>query len=277
MHTLRHPSTTDFNHCFFVDPTINLNADSSWTIDSNYGFPIFNSTRHRKIRLYYAFTGDRRDSNGKSAACECFVGGRNHVPYCGATIAVVVVLVFGTVCVCPHTVYYVTKTHALVSPLSHTPISPPPLSHHHTGHGTHTSGSAVGAPVNGNQYEGMAPDAKIAFWDLGRGGVDTIVPPADLNSDYYPVSYSVGARVHSDSWGSSSIAYDELAAQVDMFSWAHPVRLLCVVCWWGNDVYDHVTFMVSQQHPHPPPPPPQHIFTSSSLPTGFPPHVCCWQ
>ncbi len=133
-------------------------------------------------------------------------------------------------CVCAHP--WTTSHTLLFQPyLTTTPISPPPLSHHHTGHGTHTSGSAVGAPVNGNQYEGMAPDAKIAFWDLGRGGVDTIVPPADLNSDYYPVSYSVGARVHSDSWGSSSIAYDELAAQVDMFSWAHPVRLLCVVYW----------------------------------------------
>lgn len=75
----------------------------------------------------------------------------------------------------------------------------------------------------------MAPEAKIAFWDLGRGGADTIVPPADLASDYYPVSYAVGARVHSDSWGSSSLAYDELAAQVDMFSWAHQVCLVEVV------------------------------------------------
>lgn len=55
---------TDFNHCFFVDPTINLNADSAWTLDPSYGFPVFNSTRHRKIRLYYAFSGDRKDSNG---------------------------------------------------------------------------------------------------------------------------------------------------------------------------------------------------------------------
>ena len=69
---------------------------------------------------------------------------------------------------------------------------------------------------------GTAPDAKLAFNDLG-GGDGNIATPEDLASQYYGFAYDVGARVHSDSWGSASTSYDYMAAQVDLFTWQHQV------------------------------------------------------
>ena len=70
----------------------------------------------------------------------------------------------------------------------------------------------------------MAPDAKLAFTDLGSNGTDGIFTPEDLSTDYFPYAYGVGARVHSDSWGSSSVQYDYLASEVDLFTWQNQVR-----------------------------------------------------
>ena len=62
----------------------------------------------------------------------------------------------------------------------------------------------------------------MAFNDLGsgNGGIST---PEDLSSQYYGYAYDVGARVHSDSWGTASTSYDYMAAQVDLFTWQHQV------------------------------------------------------
>eukprot|EP00983_Pelagomonas_calceolata_P020678 650177-Pelagomonas_calceolata.AAC.1 len=46
-----------------------------------------------------------------------------------------------------------------------------------------------------------------------------VVTPADLNKNYFPFAYEEGARVHSDSWGSTQSAYDSLASEVDRFLW----------------------------------------------------------
>ncbi len=70
---------------------------------------------------------------------------------------------------------------------------------------------------------GMAPDAKLAFTDLGGGGSDGIFTPSDLSRSYYKYPYEVGARVHSDSWGSSSNDYEYMASEVDTFTWDHQV------------------------------------------------------
>ena len=105
------------------------------------------------------------------------------------------------------------------------------------GHGTHTMATLVGSPPLDDSsgksaaYGGMAPDAKLAFTDLsatsasrrfGGGGGDRggggIIVPGDIGSDYYKYAYSVGARVHSDSWGSPSTDYDHMAAEVDAFA-----------------------------------------------------------
>lgn len=89
------------------------------------------------------------------------------------------------------------------------------------GHGTHVVGSICGAPPGGDFEQGMAPDARVAFWDLAAGASDMVMPPNDLERTYYLVSYEAGARIHSDSWGSMSKDYDIMATQVDMFTWEH--------------------------------------------------------
>lgn len=68
---------------------------------------------------------------------------------------------------------------------------------------------------------GIAFDAKLAFSDLGSDGIST---PEDLATQYYNYAYTVGARVHSDSWGTTSTSYDYMATQVDLFSWQNQVN-----------------------------------------------------
>lgn len=76
----------------------------------------------------------------------------------------------------------------------------------------------------------MAPDAKLAFISLGSTGAENdVFTPQSLATGYFPFTYAVGARVHSDSWGSSSTAYDYMASQVDQFSWDHQVSLVWFV------------------------------------------------
>ena len=41
-------------------------------------------------------------------------------------------------------------------------------------------------------------------------------------NDYFPYTTAVGAAIHSDSWGSSSVTYDNEAVQVDEYCWKNP-------------------------------------------------------
>ena len=81
------------------------------------------------------------------------------------------------------------------------------------GHGTHVCGSAVGKvgtseatatqrSVN-SVYDGAASGAKLTFDDISSDGNKLDGIPDDLNSGLFPVPYWAGARVHSNSWGSS--------------------------------------------------------------------------
>ena len=92
------------------------------------------------------------------------------------------------------------------------------------GHGTHVVGSAAGS---GNRssglYKGMAPEAKISFYAAGDdSGSGTIyVLSGNLLKSYFNASYDDGARIHSNSWGSStSAAYSqEYSKAVDQYVW----------------------------------------------------------
>ena len=66
----------------------------------------------------------------------------------------------------------------------------------------------------------------MAFVDLADSSVSGIKIPQDLSVHYFPLTYGVGARVHSDSWGSASLDYDYMASQVDLFTWENQVRSL---------------------------------------------------
>ncbi|KAK9836281.1 hypothetical protein WJX81_001826 [Elliptochloris bilobata] len=79
----------------------------------------------------------------------------------------------------------------------------------------------VPTTLAGGLQQGMAPAAKLAFQDLGSGTSGSIDLPGDLAANYYPFSYTRGAHIHSDSWGTSTPDYDGLAFAVDYFAWAN--------------------------------------------------------
>ena len=108
------------------------------------------------------------------------------------------------------------------------------------GHGSHTTASLAGnakcsdssAQADQQLYNGMAPDAKLVFSDISNdetlGGL-----PEDLSTDYFPLPYSLGARIRSDSWGTSDAFYTESARYFDVFSFKNDEFLPLIAA--GND------------------------------------------
>ena len=108
------------------------------------------------------------------------------------------------------------------------------------GHGTHVAGSVAGSAVGTDaeheqaaRYNGAAPGAKLAFDDVGdaQGSLSGI--PYDLEEGLFPHSYAAGARLHSNSWGTTSIYYDSMSMEIDEFSYTHDDFLVLVAA--GND------------------------------------------
>lgn len=125
------------------------------------------------------------------------------------------------------------------------------------GHGTHVAGIAAGCIANADitstgQYDGMAPNAKIAFQDYASNGGGLCIPGM---SQLYGNGYAAGARVHTNSWGSffSGTGYYS-TSESDGYLYKNPVNLslfplhlvllfisigvghddllLCWKCWW---------------------------------------------
>ncbi|WP_304511313.1 discoidin domain-containing protein [Desulfopila sp. IMCC35008] len=88
-------------------------------------------------------------------------------------------------------------------------------------HGTHVAGTIAGKSLGpNNSYNGVAYDAKLVIQDIGYGGSLTGIP-YDLNT-YFQQAYNDGARIHSNSWGSSvSGAYTSFSQDADEFMWNH--------------------------------------------------------
>jgi len=104
-----------------------------------------------------------------------------------------------------------------------------------TGHGSHVAGTIVGDqsfvnPDNIN-YNGMAYKAKLTVQDVGADdwaacNLGTVGVPSSLASAF-SASYGLGARVHSNSWGSTSNAYDGYCVDVDNAMWNRKDYLVC--------------------------------------------------
>lgn len=89
------------------------------------------------------------------------------------------------------------------------------------GHGTHVAGILNGRTVEMfSSVEGHALDSKISFFDIGVSGTHNLHLPSHL-LDIFSVSYSSGARVHADPWGSSGNTYSMLSQEVDEFTFQH--------------------------------------------------------
>jgi len=88
------------------------------------------------------------------------------------------------------------------------------------GHGTHVVGSVVGHKSTDGSSEttgfadGIAKDAKVAFFDVGQtnGGLMT---PSDPSALFGPGRTSAGASFHSASWGNSNNAYGKWDFECD--------------------------------------------------------------
>lgn len=95
------------------------------------------------------------------------------------------------------------------------------------GHGTHVVGTIVGSMIHGGLEiaNGVAPDAKVSFFDVGEMNEEYLLVP-DLEKYVLPMAYEAGARVHSNSWGTTSNQYDYFSAEVDTFTYSHSDMLV---------------------------------------------------
>ncbi len=104
-----------------------------------------------------------------------------------------------------------------------------------TGHGSHVAGTVLGdqSYINpGNiGYNGMAYKAKLTVQDVGADdwtscNLGTLNVPSSLSAAF-AASYGLGARVHTNSWGSTSNAYDGYSVDVDNAMWQRKDALIC--------------------------------------------------
>jgi hypothetical protein len=99
------------------------------------------------------------------------------------------------------------------------------------GHGTHVVGSILGDRVD-DVHDGMAYNAKIAFYDIGVANAEYLNVPGNLATDMFPYAKRVNALLHSNSWGSASNSMTGDARQVDQYSWDNQDFLVLVAA--GN-------------------------------------------
>jgi len=106
------------------------------------------------------------------------------------------------------------------------------------GHGTHTAGSILGSgAASGGQFRGMAYEAELVHQSVGDAAGNLTGLGADLYT-LFAESYSNGAFIHSDSWGSSAYgAYDSECRSTDLFAWDNPEHLAVFAA--GNDGRDN--------------------------------------
>ncbi|KAG2389049.1 hypothetical protein C9374_014449 [Naegleria lovaniensis] len=123
-------------------------------------------------------------------------------------------------------------------------------------HGTHVAGTIVSQSTTDalSQHNGIAPDAKVAFTDIGcsdpKGcschGVEkgcycdgrydkkcpasdrAVYPPNSLSEDYFPFAYKLGSRIHTNSWGGGAgiLGYSIDTADIDKYVWEHKDMLI---------------------------------------------------
>ncbi len=109
------------------------------------------------------------------------------------------------------------------------------------GHGTHVAGSVLGdgdSTTLGHTVRGTAPAARLVLQSVldSGGGLDGL--PDDLHDLFDPPYGADGARVHTNSWGSTvgDGRYNSNSHEVDEFVWEHRD---CVICFSaGNEGVD---------------------------------------
>lgn len=103
----------------------------------------------------------------------------------------------------------------------------------HRYHGTHVAGTVAGYSSSNLLVKGHAFNAKIAFFDVGIPSEEYLLVPASFMSDVLIPLYDSGARIMSNSWGSSGNYYTASSLNVDTFMWLYPDALVLFAA--GND------------------------------------------
>ena len=103
------------------------------------------------------------------------------------------------------------------------------------GHGTHVCGSVMGksSQSSGSPDDGMAYEAKVAFYDIGVPNAQYLNVPGNVYTQMLPYAKRVGANLHSNSWGSPNNVYTSDAMQMDAYSFDNQDFLVLVAA--GND------------------------------------------
>jgi subtilisin family serine protease len=85
------------------------------------------------------------------------------------------------------------------------------------GHGTHVAGSVAGKREGADGIaDGMAPAAKIAFFDVGFSGSAGLKIPNNPSALFEP-GQAANAKIHSASWGTRDNAYGSGEMAYDSF------------------------------------------------------------
>ena len=102
------------------------------------------------------------------------------------------------------------------------------------GHGTHVCGTIVGfdESLSLDDFKGHASGAKIAFYDMSTDG-NSIYYQQPLSTKVFQPAYDAGARLHSNSWGSSPNTYDAGCADIDKYHYETDDFLVLFAA--GND------------------------------------------
>lgn len=106
------------------------------------------------------------------------------------------------------------------------------------GHGTHVAGSIVGLGIESDgNIRGAAWGAKLHAQGLWSSIIGNLFPPFDLKV-LFTDSYSLGFRIHSNSWGMprGRGVYNALAKATDSFIFEHPDFFIAFAV--GNDGVD---------------------------------------
>lgn len=93
-------------------------------------------------------------------------------------------------------------------------------------HGTHVAGNVVADELADTQVDlkGMAYKAKIVFQHLSGVLVGGLL----LVNDRLTIAHADGARIHSNSWGTSSTSYGAWSRDIDLFTRDHEEDLVLV-------------------------------------------------